>query len=246
MTRRPALVGLLLLLPFFGIAQEIRNVDVRLERDNVIITFDLSPKESVKERFDIEIYSSRDNYQTPVKVSEGNTKDVRPGNALQYIINAKEHFTGYQGELDFDVRATLTFSPVTFIEPYQDMTYKKGDFVRVAWRGGFTNDNYAISLYKGDNKVSYINSIVKTNDYLWNMPKGTKAGKYHFQLESNSSKELTAKSYEFVIKRKIPIAIKILPIVAAGVGVYFLTSGGGSESGGATYALPNPPDPPGN
>lgn len=219
-------------------------MNASVEQGNVIITFDLTPKESVQERFTIEIYSSKDNYQIPLKVKEGKVRDVRPGNSLLFILDAKENFAGFQGELDFDVRATLTFSPVKFIEPFKDMTYKKGDFVRIAWRGGVENDQYAISLYKGRQQVTYINELANQNDYLWNMPKGTKPGKYHFELESNADKKMLAQSYQFVIKRKIPIVVKVLPLFALGVGTYFILSdnSGVSEASGS---ISNPPDPPG-
>jgi len=242
--KKPAIICAFLCASIFGYSQKIEHVDVRLDGEDLIITFDLRPKDFVSERYSVDVFSSRDGYTTPLVLTSGESKDVRPGNRLQYIINAADNFTGFRGDLDFKIDAKLTFSPITVTEPLSGRKFKKGSMIQISWRGGLDKDTYELDLYKDDINVSSIESGISTRNYLWVMPKNTKAGSYKLKVAAGNDPDNAAISTEFIIKKKLPLVVKLLPLFAIGAGVYVLTTGGGDSP--ETNILPGAPDPPGN
>lgn len=241
---------IVLLLLFFLIenikAQKLENIDVQIVNGNIVLAFDLLPVESVKEQYDIEITSSKDNYRTPVKVLNGSTKNVEPKGKLKYTIDGFANFEGYSGPLDFQINANLVYSPLRFLSPSTATSVKKGKSMNLVWRGGAKNARYNLGLYKSGVKISTIKSGFSNKTAIWQVPSDSKPGSdYTMKVEVENNMEQSAFTKEFKIKRKIPIVVKVLPLVIAG-GVFAVISGGGSSEPGTTTSddLPGPPDTP--
>ena len=75
--------------------------------------------------------------------------------------------------------------------------------------------------------------------YKLTLPKDVKPGKdYRFRISDTKNKDEVVYTGTFIVKRKTPLIVKILPVVAVGVGVVLL---GGGDDGPSN--IPNPPDP---
>lgn len=238
---------LLIIFSFQIFAQKIENVEVKLMNSDIILSFDLQHKESMQEQFEVEIFSSRDKYVKPILVKSGESKKVDSFGRKEFVIDGKEVFSGYKGPLDFEIRATMTFSPIVVLKPGAT-SFKKGRLVDVSWRGGLEDDAYNVDLYKGNTKVKNLGEKIELHSYSWVMPSSTKKGKYNLKIESTKNPANSAISAEFRVKNKVPFIVKFLPVAAIGAGVYFLTQGGTTEPGGGTTTedndLPDPPDVP--
>lgn len=232
-------------------AQKIENIDVQLVDGNFILAFDLIPRESINEEYDLHITSSKDNYGADLIITNSSTKNVKPKNRLQYIVSGEKNFTGYKGAIDFQISATLAYSPLRMISPNSSVTVKKGKSMNLQWRGGAADDKFKVDLYKSNIKVSTIQSGFSRKVTTWAIPKNTQKGSdYKIKIESESNSKQSVFTRDFKIKGKTSFIVVLLPIAAIGAAAAVLL-GGSSEDptgGGGTTTdnLPDPPGPPSN
>lgn len=230
-------------------AQKIENINVQQVDNNIILAFNLLPQRSINEQYDLVITSSRDNYTEPLTVSKGNIKGVNPQNRLQYTIDGMEHFSGYTGQLDFQIEAKLTYAPLHFINPdnYSNkrISMKKGKSMQLSWRGGKGSEIYNLELYRNGEKISTIESNISKKVTTWDIPSKTKVSKnYVLKIAVEEDSEQFAFTKKIFIKRKFPIVITaILPLAIAG-GVFATLNIINQKSDTGGSSVPAPPNPP--
>lgn len=243
-----------LLLTFFVIgslhayAQRIDNVVVIATEEGIELSFDIQQKESLQELYNVQIFSSHDNYKLPLTLKKGSTEDVKTTDRVKYLIDGETLFAGYKGEIDFKIKATMVYAPIIISKPYGSAKYKKGSLIEVSWRGGIENDTYDLELYKGTEKVKTLEHDISLHSYSW-IVSDTKKGNYKLKLSSESNDKNMAFSPEIKIKSKVPVIIKLLPLFAIGAGAYFYLNQPEDTPGGTTTTttdnyLPGPPDAP--
>ena len=215
-----------------ALAQEIRNLAVQKSGDDVIIRFDLRQAANPQELYDIEIFSSHDSYASPLELKKGKVKDVFPGLSLNYILDAKKIFDGFEGEVDFKVIATLTFIPLEMIRPTETVKVKAGKSIDLEWKGGSDNSTYKIDYSKEGGNWTPLENQVYDKKYTWYVPKKAKKGTYSVKVTSDEKRAKAIYSGNIVIKKKVPVVVKLLPLLAAGAAAYFvfLADDGGGDA----------------
>lgn len=223
-------------------AQKVEHADIQQVGDDLIISFDLMPKESIKERYIITLLALHGTDSIALTVKEGSLTDVRPGNGLQFIVSGKDNLKDIKGNFDFSVHAKMTYSPIRIQAPKNGQNAKIGKKLNIAWKGGFEADDYSIDLYQSDSLISGLTTQTMDQSFTWNIPKETrKASNYQIRLTSNNHPSQSEISAEFSIKKKIPVVIKVLPVVVlGGVAAILLNKSKESE----TTEVPNPPELP--
>jgi hypothetical protein len=89
--------------------------------------------------------------------------------------------------------------------------------------------NFAI--YKGDDYVDVIPNVANSGSYEIVLPTSIKPGKgYYFLVSDSKNKDQVMKTPTFEVKRKIPLALKVLPFVAIGAVAYKFSSPTESEN----------------
>ncbi|WP_119844905.1 Ser-Thr-rich GPI-anchored membrane family protein [Reichenbachiella sp. MSK19-1] len=229
-------------------AQSINNVQVQVDGDDINISFDLKFKSSIQEKYDIEIFSSRDNYATPLAVKDGKLKDVAAVNArLTYVVDGAIVFEEFKGDVNFQIVATMVYAPIVIDTPSKPSKHKKGSMVQVKWHGGIEDEKFSVDLYKNGVKQETLDANNEYGTYSWVMPRKQKKGKYKLAIQSDSNSSNRAFSPEFKIKSKVPFIVKVLPVLAAGAAAYYFLEVQGGESvtpPGGGESLPNPPELP--
>lgn len=157
-------------------SQKIKNINISKSDQDIIISFDLYPKASIKEKYDLIVKASYDNYTNPLEIKRGKVKDVKPIMRISLVIDGKQNFDGYKGELDFVVEATMTYAPIRIIQPFEGKEFSTGEVLSVRWEGGFSNDVYSLMLFKKDSFIKIIKSGVTGNSYDWIIPAKTPTG----------------------------------------------------------------------
>ncbi|PIB36343.1 hypothetical protein BFP72_13530 [Reichenbachiella sp. 5M10] len=238
------LISTLFLIITDAQGQSLENVQVQVDGDDINVSFDLVYKTSLQEKYDIEIYSSRDNYTEPLKIKEGELKDVPALNRRHtFILDGMENFAEFKGEIDFQIIATMVYSPVIIDRPFESQSYKRGRMVEVKWHGGIENETFAVELFKNGVKMETLEENNQYGSYNWAMSSKQKKGKYQFAIQSEKNMQNKVLTPEFKVKSKVPFIVKALPVLAAGAAAYFILNSGGESggSGGGTESLPNPP-----
>lgn len=240
-----------LLISLTGYAQKIDNITAEFDGERIIITYDLVPGKA-NDKFNVTLKSSYDNYQKPLKFLMGDAgSNVLPGNRNRIIWDVKNELPpDYNGNvtLKFEVEAIVPLvieeRSALSAKPLVQNVFKRGSQMKVDWTGGLRSDSVKIDLFKGS---VYVKTITKVgNDkksYNWNIPKNQKKGDYFIRLSDQNSTDISS-TQTFTVKPRTPFIVKVLPVLAVGAGVYFLTSGG--DGGKSEPDLPEPIGPPSN
>ena len=242
------LLGLFLLPGIFCYAQAIENINVSFDGQKVSITYDLLHG-NPNEKFKVTILSSHDNFSIPLTFAEGDIGEgIFPGKSKKVVWNVKNILPpDFDGDLTFKIRASNMAAPKLALSPLDKVTFKRGEAINLKWSGGAPKDQVTIGLYKDD--VEQTRIVEKTSNahaFTWSMSKKQKPGKGYTirAFSSNQPNEFTS-SQAFRIKPRIPFFVKALSVVAVGVVVFVVTSGGDNPTPppDVEEALPGPVKP---
>jgi len=214
----------LLCISFTTTAQEIENLFYRVEGSNVIITYDL--KGEPGQLFRIEVFSSHNNYSTKlIQISGDAGEHITTGTAKSVTWDAAAELGNYDGSIELEVRGYI-------MPPFLEFTNITGSFKRgktntILWNSTGGELNIRLELHQAGQKISELGNIPNNGSYSWFIPKDRKPGK-DFKLVAISSQK-QASSISFKISPKIPIVLKVLPLLVVGGVVAVIVSGWGGD-----------------
>ena len=238
-------------------AQTVANVISSYDGEKMVITYDLNATDA-GQKFKVSLFSSHDNYTQPLALLTGDAGDnVLPGKNHRVTWDVKNSVPpDFDGEIRIKVKAAPlvpVLEPIKteaasklVIKPLIQNSYKKGSTIDVSWAGGQAGDKLLIELLKGGEVQQKIAEKANSKQtYSWLMPKDTKAGKdYVVRITNSSRSQDMATSQMFSIKPKIPMLLKVVPVVVIGAVVYFITGGSKPAKDPATASdLPGPVKP---
>lgn len=215
-------------------AQKVDNIRIAYEENIVLIYYDLLP-DADSLNADIEVYSSADNFKTPLQYVSGRVgKNIRPSYNNVIIWKAVEEYP----DNDFKT-LTILIKAKPIIPPYQ-FTFpafqicRKGKKYLITWEGGRKSD--LVQLFLKGNKVK--NTLLveqpNTGSYLWKV--STKLPKDNYRLSLQTTSE-AVDSEPFQITKSRPFWI-VVPATLGGLIILYVINNNEKES-----PLPLPPDP---
>lgn len=113
---------------------------------------------------------------------------------------------------------------ITFLAPISDSKFKRGSAIQIRWTGGNPEDEYALDLFDGRFHYRHVGELKNSGTYPWIIPKDVKPGKeYKFKLTNTNDFGEYAFSKSFIVKKKVPLAVWIVPgALIVGGAVYLL------------------------
>ena len=220
------------------LAQSIENIRKRIDQDQVFITYDLvSPDPRLN--YDLRIYGvyqgKRERLFRAIGaigrgVHGGSDKEVRWSNNIEFINTPLE-------DIQFEFTYKFLDPPVRMLSPFSQVDFKRGKICTFKWLGG---ERVSIDLYKGDEKIETIAYAQEGGAFDWRVPVSLKPGHNYYIEIYGDQKEDLVKSESFTIKRRHPLWIKVIPIIALGAVVTYIVTQGENEEDGD---LPPPIDP---
>ncbi|MDH4058051.1 MAG: GPI anchored serine-threonine rich family protein [Cyclobacteriaceae bacterium] len=229
MVKLLSFVGIFLITSSFG--QTFQNVRKRVEEDKIVVIYDLVSIEPGS-RVKVEIFSSNDNFETPLSDVVGDVGMVMPGPNRRITWSAGE-LVQKADSISFEFTGEIVYG-LTFISPSAKKNIKRGKTFTLNWQGGVKNDTVTISLLTPDQDSIHLIQTLTENTYDWEVPKDFKTGKgYTLRMVGRGN----IIEHRFAIKRKIPIAWFAAPV--AGILIGIIAAGGGSDDN----SLPDAPSP---
>jgi len=234
---RRLLLLVLLFASFHLYAQRLENI--RAEAINggerVIITYDLTGP-NADQKYKVAVFSSHNNYSTPLSQISGDVNDVTPGTGKRIEWNARGEMVEYTGDVTFELRADLIAVPLTVKAP---SSAKLGKTVTINYSGIAPGENVKLDLIKGSVVVNQIGNTSDPSKYTWSVPFDVAKGSdYQIRLTSGTR---TTTSGSFAIKPKIKRIYYIIPAAVVVVGVVVLVALKPKNDD-----LPTPPELPSN
>lgn len=232
------LLLLALLSPLATFSQKLENLKAIPQGEKIIVTYDIS-SDFPGDKYDIALYASSNNFSSPLQRVTGDVgRGQAEGKGKRIEWDAKNELGNYKGELSFEVRAEVI---AAFALKHEVISAKRGKSIQLDWRGGAKNQDVKIELLKEGVVQGVVGTVSNNGTYNWAIASSEKTG-VGYQLRFVNGKEIVT-TQPFSIKHKIPMVVKVLPLVA--VGIIVALSGGSKPSNDATTkdsSLEPPPD----
>lgn len=241
-------VNLLVIAVFItsaAVGQSVIIKKVELAGEQVIVHYDLEDSNPNNEYL-ISLYTSKDNYSTPLtKVSGDVGIDIKPGAGKKIIWTIRQEYGGFKGKLALEIRGKV-YIPFVRLQGFDvSKTFKKGKTYNLKWKVGGSNP-INIELYNGGERVSGEINQPNNGAHALFIPKHASKGKeYRLKFSDSRNPEEVIYTDYFRVGPKIPLWMIAAPVVVVG-GVVALLSGGGGGNGNKdpeTSKLPAAPEP---
>ena len=246
------LLSILLILSCSSVllAQNVENVRASLDGNSVVILYDLIGDPG--QTFRVELRSSHNNFGTPLRMVSGDIGDnVSPGSSRRVVWEAKKELRAFTGDVQFEIKADLLFSPLQITSPVGGSAYKGGKDLGITWRGGNTGDRITLDIMRDGRIYQSLGSVTNTGNYNWVIPKKIeKSDGYSIRLTSDAAGSSPVSSQGFSMKKKGSPVIPIVAVVVVGAVVGVLLGGQTPDPDDPVMDdtrddLPDPPAPPG-
>lgn len=219
--------------------QNIENLRARLENNQAIISYDLIGGVEIQ-KFNVELFSSRDGYSKPLSFVTGDVgRNVDGGARKSITCSLAEEFGEYKGELTFRLRIEVLPLPLVIKKPTTQTVIRRGKAAVVQWEGGAAGQMAIVELYRSSQLV-ISEEIENTGQFRWTIPSSLEKGDgYSMHIKVADQ---VAVSEQFTIKPKLPLLVKLSPIIIGAAIVPFL-GGGGEPTQPGNEKLPAAPNP---
>jgi hypothetical protein len=243
------IVLFMVLVSFQSFSQTVILKKIELGGDKIVVHYDLDDSDP-NHFYRIQLFSSKDNFSYPLtKVSGDVGPDIRPGIGRKIEWKVFEELKDFTGRISLEIRGKVFVPFVRFQASDLRHSYKRGKLLPLTWSAG-NNTPLHIELYRGSEKVHSELNVPNSGSYSLIVPAHARPGK-HYRIKLTSSKTAEEFIYTdfFKIKRKVPLVVKILPVVAVGAAAAIVigTSGGNDKGNtGNNGSVEDPPTlPPG-
>jgi hypothetical protein len=245
MNRRATLAALLcsavLILTIPARGQKIENVRASFADGKAVILYDLT---AIKpdQKFEIQIFGSHNNYAVALtRVSGDVGKDVSGGLSKRIEWNAAEELGTFSGDIVFRVRGQLIIAPLAITNPTLNSSYRRGKTAELAWTGGVPTQQTKLEIMQDGKVLQALPSVSNTGSYTWEIPSDFAKGTYTLRVSTGSEQK---ESSPFKVKAKVPLLLKLSPIILAGIVIAVLPKGKSPKDNTTTDEdLPDAPGP---
>jgi hypothetical protein len=206
-------------------AQTIEIKSVKYLDEKVVIDYELL--DSLEGRsFSVRLYFSVDGYLNPlVKVSGDVGLEVKSGKNRKIVWAITEELPpDFSGKVALEIRGRL-FIPFIQTESINSYNvFKRKRKYQLTWSGGTSQNVLNFDLMKGDKKITTFPNLANVGHHTFEFPIHIRPGKgYHFRISDTKNKDEIVVTNTFKIKRKIPLLVKSIPLLAMGYGISILT-----------------------
>ncbi len=213
-------------------AQTITIKKVELAGEKIIVHYDLDDSNPNNE-YKLDLYSSADNFVSPLTKVKGDIgPEIKPGTAHKVEWNIREELGGYKGKIALEIRGKV-YIPFVKLQNFDAAkSYKRGKSYSINWKPGNTNP-INLELYKGGQRIDGAMGVPNNGGHTFYFPSHSKKGNdYRLKFTDTKNSDDVLYSSEFQVKPKVPLVVKVLPVLAIGAAV--ATLGGGGGGGGGT------------
>jgi hypothetical protein len=244
---RKALILASVLAAFAAHAQRASIKKVELAGEKIIVHYDLEDSNPANE-YQINLYASQSNFATALTKVKGDVgNEVKAGSNKKIEWSIREELGPFKGKLSLEIRGRM-FVPIAKISSISEGDkFKRGRSHVLTWKPG-NNNAVNIELLKDGNLISSQPNQPNNGTYSLYIPPHTAIGKdYALRITDTKDADNISTSQTFAVTRRVPLLLKVVPILAVG-GLVAVLAGGGEGGGGGggdprdEILLPDPPN----
>lgn len=226
------------------VAQRVSNVQAEAIGDYVAIRYDLV-EDLPGQVFEVSLYGSQNGFEEPLRTVRGEVGSaITSGKGKLIEWGAQKELTQFNGDITFEVRARLTYSPLAILNPQVESMFRRGRVYKLQWKGGIAGEKLRLELIRDGFETQVIDNVINTGNYSWRVSDDIPvADNYRLKITGRTDNSINSRTSDlFAIKRRIPLVAKFIPAgILAGAGIIYLVSSlsGSPEDEGPV--LPPPP-----
>ena len=221
-------------------AQTASISKVELAGEKIIVHYSLDDSNPANE-YQINLYASQDNFATALAKVKGDVGDeVKPGAGKKIEWSIREELGPYKGKLSLEVRGRMFVSIAKINSISSGDKYKRGKSHRLTWKPG-NNNQVTIEFLKGGQTISTQPNQPNNGSFSLFIPPHTVVGNdYSIRITDTKDTENASTSQPFSVTRKIPLLLKVVPVLGV-AGVLTVLAGGKDEPEDHGIELPELP-----
>jgi hypothetical protein len=223
-------------------AQRASIKKVELAGEKIIVHYDLEDSNPANE-YQISLYSSQSNFATALTKVKGDVgSEINAGSNKKIEWSIREELGPFKGKLSLEIRGRMFVSVAKISNISEGDKFKRGKNHMVTWKAGNNNPVNIQLLKDGQPIQSYLNQQ-NNGSFSLSIPAQAVIGKdYSLRISDTKDEENVITSKRFTVTRKIPLLLKVVPIVVVGGVVAVLAGGGGGKDPGEEIGLPELPN----
>lgn len=224
-------------------AQQIENLEATFDKDKgkVVIHYDLIGG-NPNGKYNVDLYSSHNTYLNPLNLVAGDVgKRISGGPNKEILWEAGKELGTFQGELTFKVKVEVLPLPFEFISPAMSSSVRRGKSTNVQWEGGTPGQTIKLEAYRGTERVAEVAETKNTGEYSWKVPGDLAKGSGYTLRILGGDQSVNGRA--FSVKAKMPLLLKLSPLIIGAAIIPFLGGSGGGETPPASEQLAAAPNP---
>ncbi len=220
-------LGLFILLNGHVNAQNI-NIDfIEFEGRNIVVHYTLDDGANSNRQFLVQLYSSQDNFSTPLtRVSGDFGTEVTAGFDKKIVWDITQELGAYEGTISLELRGRV-YVPFVKLSLEENQIFKRGKNYPLNWTSGNLSGQVNIELYNNaGERIWGENNVPNVGKFDWYLPASVKAGNdYKLKFTNVKDRNDVVFSKAITIKPKIPLLIKLgTGILLAGAAAYVIST----------------------
>ena len=239
MRTRKNLLVVLLFPAMIANAQTASIKKVELAGERIIVHYDLEDGNPANE-YQIFLYASQSNFATALTKVRGDVgNEIKPGSNKKIEWNIREELGPYKGKLSLELRGRMFVSVAKINSISAGDKYRRGKNHDLTWKPG-NNNPVTIELMKGGQTITTQPNQPNNGSFSLFIPPHTVVGKdYSVRITDTKDGDNVSTSRPFSVTRKIPLLLKVVPVV--GVAGVLVALAGASEPEDNGIELPELP-----
>jgi hypothetical protein len=210
-----------------GHSQTLTIDFVEFKDRTIIIHYDLDDGANSNRQFLIQLYSSQDNFTTPLaRVSGDFGTEVTSGFDKKIVWDITKELGIFKGELSFEIRGRVYVPFVKVSNMEAGKSFKRGKNYPVNWLSGNLSGQVNIELFNDSGERLWGESnVANVGKYDWYIPGSIKKGK-NYKLKFTNTRERNDVVYSttFSIRPKVPLLAKIAGIALVAGATTFIAN----------------------
>ena len=222
------------------------NIDfIEFVSRNVVVHYNLDDGAASSRQFLVQLYSSQDNFTTPLtRVTGDFGSEVSAGFDKKIVWDITKELGSFKGTISLELRGRVYVPFVKIKELDEGQVFKRGRNYPLNWTSGNLSGQINIELFNAaGERIWGENNIANVGKFDWYVPGNIKKGN-NYKLKFTNAKDRNDVVYSqaFTIKPKIPLLLKVAGVAVLAAGVEFVLATKSATSATNPYAAP--PGPP--
>lgn len=230
-----------------GVSQTVEIDFIEFSGKNVVVHYNLDDGANSSRQFLVQLYSSQDNFTTPLtRVTGDFGPEVSAGVDKKIVWDITQELGAFKGTVSLELRGRVYVPFVKIKDIAEDQVFKRGKNYPLNWTSGNLSGQVNIELFNADGERLWgENNVANVGKFDWYLPGNIKKGHdYTLKFTNTRDRNDVVYSKPFIIKPKIPLLVKVGSIMVIAGATQFLISSQKAASEEKPY--PAPPAAPNN